>query len=166
MPNVLAADIGGTNIRAAIIDAAGSILHEQRVEAHLSDPDLSAADIVSTIETVLRPMLHHDTKAVGLGFPGFFRGDSGILAASPNLPNIRELALADTLHRAMGIPVAAQNDALCAAIGEHRFGIGRGVENLLHITLGTGVGGGLILNEHAWTGEHGMAMEFGHLRVA
>jgi len=166
MANVLAADIGGTNIRAAIIDTAGSLLHEQRIEARLSDPQLSAPDIISTIAAVLRPLLHHDTTAVGLGFPGFFRGDSGILAASPNLPDIRELALADALQREVGIPVAAQNDALCAAIGEHRFGVGKGSANLLHITLGTGVGGGLILNDSAWTGEHGMAMEFGHLRVA
>jgi len=166
MPVVLAADIGGTNIRAAVIDAEGAILHEQRVEALLSDPDLSAGNIVSIIADVLRPMLSADIAAIGLGFPGFFRGSSGILAASPNLPDIRELALADALHDAIGVPVAAQNDALCAAIGEHQFGAGKGSENLLHITLGTGVGGGLILHRLAWTGEHGMAMEFGHLRVA
>jgi len=58
-----------------------------------------------------------------------------------------------------------QNDALCAAIGEHRFGAGKGRPNLLHITLGTGIGGGLILNNTPYTGENGMAMEFGHLSV-
>ena len=69
--------------------------------------------------------------------------------------------LSDALH----IPVTAQNDALCAAIGELHFGAAKGQANLLHITLGTGVGGGLILNHTPYTGESGMAMEFGHLRV-
>ncbi|MDX8406434.1 MAG: ROK family protein [Mariprofundus sp.] len=166
MPVILAADIGGTNVRAAIIDAAGAILHEQRVAALLSAPDLQANAMIDMIADIFRPMLDNTIVAIGLGFPGFFRGSSGILAASPNLPNISELALADALHAALGIPVAAQNDALCAAIGEHRFGAGKDAQNLLHITLGTGVGGGLILHNQPWTGEHGMAMEFGHLRVA
>ena len=69
------------------------------------------------------------------------------------------------LSDALNLPVTAQNDALCAAIGELHFGAAKGQKNLLHITLGTGVGGGLILNHTPYTGESGMAMEFGHLRV-
>lgn len=166
MSLILAADIGGTNVRAAAIDSDGTVLHEQRVTARLSEPGLSAEAIITIITDLLHPMLKYNITAVGLGFPGFFRGDSGILAASPNLPNISELALADRLHETIGIPVAAQNDALCAAVGEHQFGAGRGSQNLLHITLGTGIGGGLILNNRAWSGEYGMAMEIGHLHVA
>ncbi|MDQ6993898.1 MAG: ROK family protein [Mariprofundus sp.] len=166
MSYVLAADIGGTNIRAAIVDAEGSILTEQRIEATLSEPGLSAEEMLQRIVNIVQPMLNHNIKAVGLGFPGFFRGTSGILAASPNLPEIKEFALADALRTAINIPVAAQNDALCAAIGEHKFGAGKDKQNLFHITLGTGVGGGLILNHAPWTGESGMAMEFGHLHVA
>ncbi|MDX8407462.1 MAG: ROK family protein, partial [Mariprofundaceae bacterium] len=74
-------------------------------------------------------------------------------------------ALAEQLGARLKISVAAQNDALCAALGEARFGVGLGRNNLMHITLGTGVGGGLILHKHPYTGENGMAMEFGHLRV-
>ncbi|WP_018293743.1 ROK family protein [Mariprofundus ferrooxydans] len=166
MSLILAADIGGTNIRTAVVDSDGTLLHEHNVTARLSDPDLSADAIITIIADLLRPMLKHHITAVGLGFPGFFRGDSGILAASPNLPNISELALADRLHEALDLPVAVQNDALCAALGEHQFGAGRGSQNLLHMTLGTGIGGGLILNNRAWSGEFGMAMEIGHLRVA
>ncbi|TLS76355.1 ROK family protein [Mariprofundus erugo] len=166
MSRVLAADIGGTNIRAAVIDANGSLLDEVRVDAQLSNPALSADEIIHIIADLLQPMITADITAVGLGFPGFFRGSDGVLAASPNLPNIRELPLAESLSRRLGIRVAAQNDALCAAIGEHRFGAGKGARNLLHITLGTGVGGGLILSDQPWTGEYGMAMEFGHVRVA
>lgn len=166
MSRVLAADIGGTNIRAAVIDADGSLAHEARVDAHLSNPALGADEIVSTIADLLQQMLRPDISAIGLGFPGFFRGSTGVLAASPNLPNIRELPLAELLSQRLGIRVALQNDALCAAIGEQRFGAGKGSHNLLHITLGTGLGGGLILADQPWTGEYGMAMEFGHLRVA
>jgi len=164
--HVLAADIGGTNIRAALIDAHGTIIDDHRMQAELSNPQLKADDMIDIISAVLRPLIGEQTTAIGIGFPGFFRGDSGILAASPNLPDIREFNLGYALTGTLGLPVAAQNDALCAAIGEHRFGAGLGSENLLHITLGTGVGGGLILKQHAWTGESGMAMEFGHLRVA
>ncbi|HKI62175.1 MAG TPA: ROK family protein [Mariprofundaceae bacterium] len=170
-PEVLAADIGGTNIRLARVLADGSIAEEVRVQTALSrsrhdNPESARAHILETLCSACRPLLDGaDVDAMGIGFPGFFIGNSGILASSPNLPQLHDFALAEELGNQLGIKVSAQNDALCAAIGEQRFGAGMGSENLLHVTLGTGVGGGLILNREAYTGEHGMAMEFGHLRI-
>jgi glucokinase len=164
---VLAADVGGTNIRAAVIDSDGNIRKEQRFQANLSHANISEKDVVYALEGALLGLVGNDQNisAIGIGFPGFFRGDSGILASSPNIPALRDFPLAEAVSKRMGLPVSVQNDGLCAAIGEHRFGVGKDKLNLLHITLGTGIGGGLILNNQPYTGEGGMATEFGHLRM-
>jgi glucokinase len=165
--HVLAADVGGTNIRAAVIDSEGNILKEKRVQACLSDVDISENDVIDALEGALSGLIGDEgnINAIGIGFPGFFRGDSGIVAASPNIPALRDFALSETLESRMKLPVSVQNDGLCAAIGEHRFGVGEERSNLLHITLGTGIGCGLILNNQPFTGDNGMAMELGHLCV-
>ncbi|NWF38614.1 ROK family protein [Mariprofundus sp. NF] len=171
MDRVLAADIGGTNLRLALIDENGNFIDESRVEARLSRHDQQTREaaenyVLDTLSEAITPFLdQHPVSDIGIGFPGFFRGTTGILAGSPNLPLLEDFELGKRLSERLKIRVAVQNDALCAAIGEQRFGAGRGHENLLHITLGTGVGGGLILNNVSYTGERGMAMEFGHLRV-
>ncbi|ATX81650.1 glucokinase [Mariprofundus ferrinatatus] len=171
MTRVLAADIGGTNLRLAVVSENGTILEEGRFEARLSSHGQTSQKeaqtcVIQTLSKAIIPFMEqHPTPAIGIGFPGFFHGNSGVLAASPNLPLLEDFALAERLSEQLGMHVAVQNDALCAAIGEQRFGAGKGKTNLLHITLGTGVGGGLILNDSPYTGEHGMAMEFGHLRV-
>jgi len=172
MRDVIAADIGGTNLRLARIQPNGEIVEEIRIHADFSSlqhdsPEAAKEHILTTFSAACQPLLKKaDITAIGIGFPGFFIGDSGILAGSPNLPQLHNFPLASQLAERLGIRVSAQNDALCAAIGEQRFGAGRDADNLLHVTLGTGVGGGLVLAKKPYTGEHGMAMEFGHLRVA
>jgi len=167
MTDVLAADIGGTNIRIALVTRQGAIADEQRVHIALGDRSISEEQLVARLTQSFRDALkvYPNVKSIGAGFPGFFQGESGLLVASPNLPNLHDVALATRLSENLNLPVMVQNDALCAAIGEARFGAGKNVTNLLHITLGTGIGGGLILNNRPYTGETGMAMEFGHLRI-
>ncbi len=167
MRSILAADIGGTNIRAALVQQDGSIASEMLARIDLGDRNLSEDDLIERLAAFFSDIIskHHGITAVGAGFPGFFLGHSGHLVSSPNLPNLQHVELATRLSEILNIPVHMQNDALCAAIGEQRFGAGRGISSLLHITLGTGVGGGLILNHFPYTGESGMAMEFGHLCV-
>jgi glucokinase len=170
-PDVLAADIGGTNMRLARVSSDGDIIKEVRAQAdfsrlgHLTSKQAEAS-ILDTITDAAHALLDDKISGLGIGFPGFFMGDSGVLASSPNIPQLRNFKLAEGLSHRLNIPVSAQNDALCAALGEANFGAGKGLTNLLHITLGTGIGGGLILNNSAYTGESGMAMEFGHLKVA
>lgn len=164
---ILAADIGGTNIRAAVVNTQGDIAHELRSQIDLGNRNIEENDLIDRLSGFFSEILQKDSsiKAIGAGFPGFFLADSGVLVASPNLPKLHHVKLAAKLSDRLNIPVQVQNDALCAAIGEHRFGAGKGSANLLHITLGTGIGGGLILNNTPYTGESGMAMEFGHLTV-
>ncbi len=167
MSLILAADIGGTNIRTAVVDADGNMAEDQRSQIDLGDRNVSAEQLIMRLRQYFSEIL--DTQphitAIGAGFPGFFLGDSGLLLASPNLPNLHDVPLSRRLTESLGLPVIVQNDALCAAVGESKFGAGRGADNLLHITLGTGIGGGLILNSNPYSGESGMAMEFGHLCV-
>jgi len=164
---VLAADVGGTNIRAALVDTLGSMSDERRIQANLSRDDVDETQLLNVLADFFQTYLNDvpDIHAIGLGFPGFFSGDSGLLLSSPNLPQLHHVDLAAKLSSRLSLPVLVQNDALCAALGEQRFGAGKGKSNLLHITLGTGVGGGLILQNHPYSGETGMAMEFGHLHV-
>ena len=167
MISVLAVDVGGTNLRLAIVNDKGELLKAVSTPAHFSKQDISAEELLSTLASAFHDFLDNkvNVAAIGIGFPGFFLGNSGVLSSSPNLPLLKEVDLSKALSSTIGLPVAVQNDALCAAIGEHRFGAGMGRSNMIHITLGTGVGAGLILNNLPYTGEGGMAMEFGHLCI-
>ena len=171
MSIALAADIGGTHIRTALVDEKGTILYQHRIKADLSvhgQTDAKAAEdyVLNTIHDALTDQLHAGKADVcGIGFPGFFAGNTGLLASSPNLPLLAEVRFGELLSERIGMPVVIQNDGLAAAVGEFRFGAGKGSENLLHITLGTGVGGGAVLHGAPHAGDHGMAMEIGHLTV-
>jgi len=167
MNAVLAADVGGTNMRAAIVAADGTIIGNQSSHIEIGDRSLDADSLVERLAGFFSGIIASApaVSAIGIGFPGFFVGNTGLLTSSPNLPNLANLPISERLANALQLPVYAQNDALCAAIGEHRFGAGRGASSLLHITLGTGIGGGLILNGLPYAGEGGMAMEFGHMRI-
>ena len=168
---VLAADVGGTNIRTAVVDEKGGIHARHRWQAelhrlHTTSADEAADQVLHALEESFRPLMDTpDIAAVGIGFPGFFRGDSGELASSPNLPGLLDFPLASRLQAMLGLPVHVHNDALAACLGEFRFGAGRGLSHLMHATLGTGVGGGVIIDHVPYAGEGGMSMEFGHLRV-
>ncbi|MDX8390944.1 MAG: ROK family protein [Mariprofundaceae bacterium] len=166
MHQVIALDVGGTHLRSAVVDDKGNILARQQFRANFAGHS-APEEVIGQLATAINS-LHGDwpdSRAVGIGFPGFFQESQGILIASPNLPELLNVALVSELEKRVDLPVSIQNDALCAALGEQRFGAGVGCQSLLHITLGTGVGGGLILNGEPYSGERGMAMEFGHLCV-
>ncbi|MDQ6981660.1 MAG: ROK family protein [Mariprofundus sp.] len=171
MSNVIAADIGGTNIRLAIVDSQGQVMAESRLKADLSrhgerSQATAETHVIKALAKAIKPFAsQYSVNSLGMGFPGFFHGRSGLLASSPNLPLLQNFALAERLSDTLDMGVTVENDALCAAIGEQKYGAGQGRSNLLHITLGTGIGSGLILNNAPYSGEHGMAMEFGHLCI-
>ncbi len=170
---VLALDVGGTHVRAAVVDEVGRIRIRWRDATKLSRlPNDALAN-----ETVARLLTGHIQRmmdearekmgraigAVGLGFPGFIR--QGVALSSPNIPGLADLPLASELERRLGLPVRVENDAALAALGEAHFGSKSPLPDLIHLTLGTGVGGGLVLNGRLYTGSDGMAMEIGHLCV-
>jgi len=165
----LALDVGGTNIRLAVVDQSGHIIARQQCNTslshiHVSSDDQAETEILRILTSSIADILasHSHIHVVGIGFPGFFRQETGVLVSSPNIPCLLDFPLAERLSDAVSLPVHVQNDATLAALGEFRFGIGRELKNLLHLTLGTGVGGGLILNGIPYLGESGMAVEIGH----
>jgi len=170
--HALALDVGGTNIRLAVVNQSGHIIARQQCKTslsriHASSSDQIGAELLCILTSAITDMLtsHAGIHAIGVGFPGFFRQETGILASSPNIPCLLDFPLAERLSDAVSLPVHVQNDAALAALGEFCFGVGRGLKNLLHLTLGTGIGGGLILNGIPYLGESGMAVEIGHLCV-
>jgi glucokinase len=160
-------DIGGTNLRFALIDENGSLLlrDRQRTEIGLGRESFLGR-LVAGIDGMRQgaATLGAEVQAVGLGIPGLIAG-SGLVLSSVNLRPIEGVNLRQTVSLAVGLPVTAANDANAAAYGEKRFGAGRVFDSLLLLTLGTGVGSGLVLNGRLWTGIDGVAAEYGHATV-
>ena len=171
MKQLIGIDVGGTNLRIGVV-GDGCIIHEQRCQAdfsgicHTNPPATAWRAIIATLAEALRPVLdlYPGIAGIGIGFPGFIDPVSGVIALSPNLPGLRDVDLAGDLGQAIGRPVVVENDALVAAYGEFRLTAPAG-GSLVYIGLGTGVGGGLILAGKPYAGQHGVAMEIGHLIV-
>ncbi len=165
--SVIALDVGGTHVRSACVNQQGECLaHARRLAelskiAHLSKPEAEqhVLDVLQKAIAAVAPA----TAPIGIAFPGFVRGETGVVASSPNLPHLHDFPLAELLQQRLQTPVFVANDALAACVGEHRFGVGQGYDHLLHLTLGTGVGAGLVLHHKPYAGTQGMAMEMGHL---
>jgi glucokinase len=104
-------------------------------------------------------------QAVGMGIPGLVEPDTGLVVKSPNIPELDHLSLGQNLSQLLPWPVGLENDANLFAWGEAYMGAGRGEKNLLGITLGTGVGGGLVLEGRLWQGSKGTAAEIGHITI-
>lgn len=154
-------DIGGTKIAGAVVDAEGTIVAEARVESPATDPsamETAAAGLVGDFAAA------HDIAAVGVGAAGYIASDRSTVLFAPNIAWRNEPLGAD-LARLTGLPVVVENDANAAAWGEFRYGAGGDVDDQLMVTVGTGVGGGIVVDGHLLRGAHGVGAEIGHLNV-
>lgn len=159
-------DLGGTNLRAAAISDQGEMLQKIAGETHLgAGRDAVIADMVQSIETLRGQLGGHTLAGVGVGVPGFILMDKGVIVGSNNLPAFENYPVRDEIERHLGAKVILENDANAAALGEKWMGAGRDVDDLVLLTLGTGVGGGIISNGHVIRGHVGMAGEIGHMTV-
>ncbi|MCU1457567.1 MAG: glucokinase [Actinomycetia bacterium] len=154
-------DIGGTKIAAAVVDASGRELSEARRDT----PD-TWAETSAALHSALTELLHAcpDAAAVGVGIAGLV-DRSGYLSYGPNLPGIEHVDVQGELSRLFPLPVVVDNDANVAAYGEAKHGAIRGVDDALVVTLGTGIGGGLIIGGEVYRGGHGFAAEIGHITI-
>jgi glucokinase len=159
-------DLGGTNLRAAAVSRTGKIVH--RIEGRtdlIAGRDAVISDMVESINA-LKAQCGTDTLAgVGIGVPGFILMEKGIIAGSNNLPEFEGFPVRDEIERRLGAPIFLENDANAAALGEKWVGAGRQVNDLVLLTLGTGIGGGIISGGHVVHGYVGMAGEVGHITV-
>lgn len=158
-------DVGGTKCLGVVVDASGEVLAEtRRPTARTGDGIVDAlAEVAHELAGQLAdPVGGYAT--LGIGMPGLITVD-GVLRASPNLPGVTELDVAGRLTARLDRSVVVANDATCAALAEWRWGAGRGVDDLVMVTLGTGIGGGVVSGGRLVVGAHGFAGEFGHMVV-
>jgi len=168
MENVcIGVDLGGTNLRCAVVSRSAQVLRrDSRSTDVLSGAAPFLARLLSVLDRLKREAEADGRRvvAVGLGVPGLISND-GIIRSSVNLLPLEGINLAEVVSSDIGLPVVALNDANASAIGEQRFGAGRPFASSLMLTIGTGVGAGLILDGRLWTGVDGAAGEFGHITV-
>ena len=153
---VIGVDLGGTKIATGSVDADGG-LHERH---ELPTPVESQDALLDGIVAALEPLTGRDVGAVGVGVPSVIDPDSGKALGSVNIP-LRDLALHDVLRERLGVPVFVANDGNVAALAEWKLGAGRGAHGLVMLTLGTGVGGGVVIGDSLYEG----IAELGHTVV-
>ncbi len=167
-PAVIGVDLGGTNVRSALLTPEGEILDRRKEPTRASEGwEKVVKRLIGQIRSVREQAAAKgfQVKAVGVGAPGVIRADQGTVVKSPNFPDWDSLPLRKLLQDALSLPVVIENDANAAALGEQWRGAGRDIASIILLTLGTGVGGGIILNKQIWHGADGMAGEIGHMTL-
>lgn len=152
-------DIGGTKIAGGVVDAAGRIVEKLRIDTPVDTAELAQA----VIDMANHLLAAHEAAAVGVAAAGFIDKDRATVIHAPNIA-WRGEPLKATLEAGIPVPVTIENDANAAGWAEFRFGAGRDVEHMVMLTMGTGVGGAVVLDGELYRGGHGIAAELGHLR--
>ena len=159
-------DVGGTSIKSAFINEKGQILDRFSMKVNKS---ASAEEEVGTLCDLINEGIkknNFEVTGIGVGIPGILDMDEGIIISSPNLPEWEGFEFAKFVSNRTGIPVKINNDANVAALGEAKFGSGSKYQNSIMITLGTGVGGGIVLDGKLYDGNKHQGAELGHMVVS
>ena len=163
---VLAVDLGGTNLRVAAISTSGEMLVRDSAP---SDPARGPDSVIERMADLCQRVAARaglaETAPIGVASPGPLDPKTGVVLFTPNLTGWRDVPLGASLSKKTGRYVRVANDANCAALGEARFGAAVGYEHLVYLGLGTGVGGGVIVNGEMYEGGYGLGAELGHLPV-
>jgi glucokinase len=158
----IGADLGGTKMLVGTVSGEGKVLSRSTKSTH----ERTVEEILDTLEAELRDSLDASPAAVGvgLGVPATIDRDRGVAISAVNLPLV-DIPVRDVIGERVGVPTFVDNDANCAALAEHRFGAGRGSSNVVLLTIGTGIGGGLVLGDQLYRGSSGAAAELGHVVI-
>ncbi len=159
---IICLDVGGTQLRAARFDRQARLLQHKRVPTLAHEPRVTQRlfSLVADIWPAAEPV-----EAISAAIPGPVTPDGRILSA-PNIPEWQNFPLQDRLQARFNVPVLLANDANMAALGEWRYGAGQHCNNMLYLTISTGIGGGAICNGQLLTGSQGLGAEFGHVPVS
>ena len=165
-PFVIAVDLGGTQIRAALSDLGGYLL---RRTACATEADRGLEEVlqrmVVLIQEVREGVSDSDLLGVGIGSPGPVDSLAGVVTSPPNLPGWRDVSLRAIMEERLALPVRLANDANAATLGEWAFGAGRRRRHMAYVTISTGVGGGIIADGRLFLGHRGLATEIGHMTL-
>jgi len=161
---VIGVDIGGTSMKGAAITDKGEILDRFSLKMdRLATPEVSYGALCDAIENFLKDKPYkNEIKGVGLGVPGILDRELGIVKSSPNMPKWINFKINDFVQKKLNLPVKIVNDASSAALGEAKFGTGKNYKNIVMITLGTGVGGGIIIDGKLYDGLGSTGAQLGH----
>ena len=155
-------DVGGTKVLGGVVDEAGKVLTTARKDT----PRQGGNALTQTIADVAKELLEqHSVASVGVSAAGFVSSDRKTMLATPNIADWNGVDLDNQLTKLIGLPVVIENDANAAAWGEAKFGAGKNQDHMMMLTVGTGIGGGIVVNGALYRGAFGIAAEFGHMRV-
>lgn len=159
---VVGVDVGGTNVRSALVNERGQVLLRAR------EPTCARRGVEVVLGQISRAIEKTLTEAergvegIGLACAGIIDMEKGIVTTSPNIPEFQDFPVKQKIEERFGLPTCLLNDACAAALGEHTFGAGRGFHHLLYLTVSTGIGGGIIADDRLYLGAQGAAGEVGH----
>src|SRR5579859_1666879 len=164
---VLGVDLGGTQIRAAVLQGAQIRARAATLTGHDATPEHVLPRIYVTIQEVLEQakVTLDEITAIGVAAPGPLDNREGVLYSPPNLPTWKAVPLRELLSQQFQRPVCVENDANAAALGELLFGAGQGSRDMVYLTVSTGIGGGIIANGRIVEGTNGTAGELGHITI-
>lgn len=155
-------DVGGTKVLGGVVDESGKVLTTARKDT----PRQGGSALTQTIANVAKELLQqHSVASVGVSAAGFVSSDRKTMLATPNIADWNGVDLDHQLVELIGLPVVIENDANSAAWGEAKFGAGKNQNHMMMLTVGTGIGGGIVVNGALYRGAFGIAAEFGHMRV-
>lgn len=158
-------DVGGTSIKAGLVSSSGEVLEKSAIATHAENGVNEVVErIVGLIKTTKQAAAAQsvNASAVGIGVPGIIRRSQGLVISSPNLPGWHNVPFREMIESATNARIALDNDANSAALGEYFCGAGHGVRSMVMLTLGTGIGSGLILDGKLWRGADECGGELGH----
>jgi glucokinase len=161
----LGVDLGGTNIKLGLVSMEGKIIKKTSIP---SQADLGPDKVIEQIKKGIKKVFSEadvNIRGIGIGAPGIVSTERGTVENPPNFPGWKKINLGELIKKEFRTKVLIENDANAAAIGELIFGVGRKYDSFIMVTLGTGVGGGIIINRKIYRGEFGAAGEIGHITI-
>src|SRR5574344_641572 len=166
--NRIGIDVGGTNIKIALVDSEGKIIYSNSVPTRA---EMGYEYTINNMKQAIKDLMTETNSSkdsiegIGFGFPGQIDYKNGIVRISPNIPGWVDVPIAEIMEKEFNIPTRIDNDVRCAALGELNFGAGKGCENLICITVGTGIGSGLVINGKLVRGASNAAGDIGHIKL-
>ena len=162
MAVTIGVDVGGTKIAAGVVDDAGKVIARRQIATAATHPTAVVAGIVKVVQELLAAA--PSVAAIGIGAAGLIDGHNGIVLSAPNIA-WENVPLRSMVSDRVKLPVVIDNDANVAALGESIYGVGKGYGDQIMLTIGTGVGGGIVIGGQIYRGSHGVGAELGHMII-